>query len=111
MRGSTASLILGTLLLTLFVASSARADLALFRVEQRWHNFPNPPVTTPGGAGLDQGYIQPYATNFTTGKGATYPPATAPTSAQGGGGPGNDGGDFASFRKRPTSGCRPARQM
>jgi hypothetical protein len=48
----------------------------LFRVEQRWHNFPNPGVT-PAGAGMDQGYIQPPATNFTTGKGATYPPATA----------------------------------
>jgi hypothetical protein len=33
--------------------------MALFRVEQRWHNFPDPPVTTPGGAGMYQGYIQP----------------------------------------------------
>ena len=62
---------------SLLVAGSALAELALFRVEQRRHNFPNPPVTTPGGAGMDQGYIQPYTTNFTTGKGATYPPGIA----------------------------------
>jgi hypothetical protein len=45
---------------SLLVAGSALADLQLFRVEQSWHNFPNPPVTTPGGAGMYQWYIQPY---------------------------------------------------
>jgi hypothetical protein len=53
---------------------SARADTALFRVEQRWHGFPNPAVT-PGGAGMDQGYLQP---STRTAMGAyRYPPATA----------------------------------
>jgi hypothetical protein len=45
---------------SLLAPRSALADLALFRVEQRWHNFPNPPVTSPGGAGMYQGYIRPY---------------------------------------------------
>jgi len=43
----------------LAVAGSALAEEALFRIQQRWHNFPNPPVT-PGGAGLYQGYVFPY---------------------------------------------------
>jgi len=55
---------------SLLVAGSALADTALFRVEQRWHNFPNPAVTTPGGAGMYQGYLQPYVTWYS-------PPATA----------------------------------
>jgi len=76
MRGSTASPILCTLLLTLSVASSAQADLALFRVEQRWHNFPYPRVTAPGGAGMDQGYIQPGLTETMMGA-YLYPPPTA----------------------------------
>jgi hypothetical protein len=62
---------------SLLAPGSALAAEALFRVEQRWHNFPNPAVTTPGGAGMYQAYIQPYATNFTTGMGATYPPGIA----------------------------------
>jgi hypothetical protein len=45
---------------SLLVPEAAPADTALFRVEQRWHNFPNPPVTTPGGAGMYQFFIQPY---------------------------------------------------
>jgi hypothetical protein len=76
MRGSTVSSIVCTLLLTLSVASSALADLALFRVEQRWHNFPNPPVTTPGGAGTYQGYIRPYYLDTPAGY-YFHPPATA----------------------------------
>jgi hypothetical protein len=47
---------------SLLAPGAALADTALFRVEQRWHNFPDPPVITPGGAGLDQGVIQPYVT-------------------------------------------------
>ncbi len=57
----------------LLVAESALADAALFRVEQRSHNFPNPPVT-PGGAGMYQGYIIPYTLGI---KGYVYPPETA----------------------------------
>ena len=45
---------------SLLVAGSVLAETELFRVEQRWHNFPNPSVTTPGGAGMYQGYLQPY---------------------------------------------------
>jgi hypothetical protein len=55
---------------------TALADTALFRVEQSWHNYPNPAVTTPGGAGMYQGYLQPYATPSAMG-GYIYPPATA----------------------------------
>jgi hypothetical protein len=61
---------------SLLVAGSALAELALFRVEQRWHNFPNPPVTTPGGAGMYQGYVIPYYLEVKTG-GYKSPPATA----------------------------------
>jgi hypothetical protein len=61
---------------SLLVAGPALADTALFRVEQSWHNFPNPAVTTPGGAGKYQNYIQPYTDMGS--KGAyLYPPATA----------------------------------
>ena len=77
MRRPIASSIVCTLLLTLFVASSARADLAMFRVEQRWHQFPNPAVTTPGGAGLYQGYIQPYLAKTAMGTEYLYPPGIA----------------------------------
>jgi len=61
---------------SLLVAGPALAEPALFRVEQRWHNFPNPPVTTPGGAGMDQGYIQPGLTETMMGE-YLYPPPTA----------------------------------
>jgi hypothetical protein len=54
----------------------ALADLQLFRVEQRWHDFPAPPVTTPGGAGLYQGYIYPYYLDTPAGS-YLDPPATA----------------------------------
>jgi len=60
---------------SLLVAGPALADTALFRVEQRWHNFPNPPVT-PGGAGMEQGYIQPGLTETMMGQ-YLYPPPTA----------------------------------
>ncbi len=60
----------------LLAPETALADTALFRVEQRWHNFPDPAVTTPGGAGMYQGYLQPYATPSAMG-GYIYPPATA----------------------------------
>jgi hypothetical protein len=62
---------------SLLVAGSALAELALFRVEQSWHVFPNPPVTTPGGAGLFQWYIEPYTTRTPMGENYIYPPATA----------------------------------
>jgi len=54
---------------------TALADTALFRVEQRWHTFPWPAVT-PGGAGMDQGYIQPNTTRTRKGE-YLYAPATA----------------------------------
>jgi len=60
---------------SLLVAGSALAEGALFRVEHRWHNFPNPPVT-PGGAGLYQGYVFPYYLD-TPAKNYLSPPATA----------------------------------
>jgi hypothetical protein len=75
MRRSIVSAIVCALLLTLSVASSALAELALFRVEQRWHTLPFPAVT-PGGAGMDQGYLQPSTAR--NGKGEyRYPPPTA----------------------------------
>ena len=61
---------------SLLVAGSALAQgsaNALFRIEQRTHNFPDPPVT-PGGAGMYQGYIIPYTLGI---KGYIYPPETA----------------------------------
>jgi hypothetical protein len=76
MRCSTVSPIVCTLLLTLSVASSALADTALFRVEQRWHDSPRPAVTTPGGAGMYQGYILPYYLDTPAGR-YLDPPATA----------------------------------
>ena len=60
---------------SLLVAGSALADTALFRVEQRWHTFPNPPVTT-GGAGMEQGYLQPSTTRTMMGA-YRYPPPKA----------------------------------
>jgi len=60
---------------SLLAPETALADPALFRVEQRWHTFPNPPVTT-GGAGMDQGYIQPYTARTAKGE-YLYPPPTA----------------------------------
>ena len=64
---------------SLLVAGSAMAqqiESALFRIEQRWHGFPDPPVTTPGGAGMYQGYIIPYYLEVKTG-GYKSPPETA----------------------------------
>jgi hypothetical protein len=61
---------------SLLVASSALAQgsaNALFRIEQRWHGFPDPPVT-PGGAGMYQGYLIPYTLGI---KGYVYLPETA----------------------------------
>ena len=57
---------------SLLVAGSALADAALFRVEQRWHNSSNPPVT-PGGAGMYQAYIQPRVTKTAMGADYIYP--------------------------------------
>ena len=58
------------------IPTQAQADKALFRVEQRWHNFPNPAVTSPGGAGMYQGYIYPYYVDAKWGF-YFHPPATA----------------------------------
>jgi hypothetical protein len=66
---------------SLLVAGSALADVALFRIERRWHQFPAPPVT-PGGAGMYQGYIFPYYLDVKTG-GYNSPPATAVNVAPG----------------------------
>jgi hypothetical protein len=60
---------------SLLAPGSALADTALFRVEQRWHTFPSPAVT-PGGAGMDQGYLQPGTTRTNMGE-YLYPPPTA----------------------------------
>jgi len=54
---------------------TALADTAMFRVEQRWHNYPAPAVT-PGGAGMEQGYLQPSTTRTMMGA-YRYPPPTA----------------------------------
>jgi hypothetical protein len=62
---------------SLLVAGSALADTALFRVEQSWHNFPNPVVTSPGGAGMYQAYIQPYNYGRTAMGAYTQQPGTA----------------------------------
>jgi hypothetical protein len=61
---------------SLLAPETALADTALFRVEQSWHNFPNPAVTTPGGAGMYQGYILPYYLDTPAGR-YLDPPATA----------------------------------
>ena len=76
MRVSTASPIVCTLLLTLFVASSALAATSLFRVEQRWYMSPGPTVTESGGAGMYQLFIQPDTTRTAKGE-YLYPPPTA----------------------------------
>ena len=60
----------------LLAPETALADTALFRVEQSWHINPGLHVTTPGGAGMYQGYIQPYTRKTAMG-GYIYPPATA----------------------------------
>jgi hypothetical protein len=60
---------------SLLAPEPALAELALFRVEQRWHTFPNPPVTT-GHAGMDQGYLQPDTARTKNGE-YLYPPPTA----------------------------------
>ncbi len=61
---------------SLLFAGSALAETALFRVERAFHNFPNPAVTSPGGAGHYTAYIQPYATPSAMG-GYVYSAATA----------------------------------
>ena len=61
---------------SLLAPETALAEMALFRVEQRWHTFPNPPVTSPGGAGMEQGYIQPGLTETMMGE-YLYPPPMA----------------------------------
>jgi hypothetical protein len=66
---------------SLLVAGSALADVALFRIEQRWHGVPNPGVT-PGGAGMYQGYLIPYYLDVKTG-GYNSPPETAVNVAPG----------------------------
>lgn len=60
---------------SLLVAGSAVAVEALFRIEQRWHQFPSPPVT-PGGAGMYQGYVRPFYFE-TPAKNYSSPPAKA----------------------------------
>jgi hypothetical protein len=61
---------------SLLVPGSALADTALFRVERKFYGAAIPPVTTPGGAGLYEVWIEPYVS--TDGKGNyNYPPATA----------------------------------
>jgi hypothetical protein len=62
---------------SLLAAGSALAETALFRVEQSWHNFPNPAVTTPGNAGMYQGYLLPYNYGRTAMGAYTSPPGTA----------------------------------
>jgi hypothetical protein len=55
---------------------AALADTALFRVERKFFGASFVVVTSPGGAGCFEGYIQPYVS--TDGKGNyNYPPATA----------------------------------
>jgi hypothetical protein len=61
---------------SLLAPEAAPADTALFRVEQSWHREPLPPVTTPGGAGMGQWYIQPYVTKTTMGE-YIHPPGIA----------------------------------
>jgi hypothetical protein len=61
---------------SLLAPETALADTALFRVEQSWHNFPNPALTTPGGAGMYQAYIQPFVPLTWMGN-YYYPPARA----------------------------------
>ena len=62
----------------LLMPASALAQQALFRIQQAWHGLPDPAVT-PGGAGLYQGYVQPYTLPDAIGKPGlyVYPPATA----------------------------------
>jgi len=65
---------------SLLVTGTALADLALFRVEQRWKGGNlYPRVHTPnydGWAGMEQGYIQPYTSKTAMGE-YHYPPPTA----------------------------------
>jgi hypothetical protein len=44
---------------SLLIPGSALADTALFRVERKFYQAPFPPVTTPGGAGLYEVYVEP----------------------------------------------------
>jgi hypothetical protein len=61
---------------SLLVAGSALADTALFRVERKFYGAPFPGVTTPGGAGVYERFIDPYYVDFSWGA-FLYPPATA----------------------------------
>jgi hypothetical protein len=61
---------------SLLAPETALADEQLFRVQQAWHNFPNPAVTSPGNAGRYIGWIQPYPTVWPNGN-YKYPPGTA----------------------------------
>jgi hypothetical protein len=79
---------------SLLAAGSALADLQLFRVQQSWHNKPNPPVTSFGGAGKYVAWIQPYITKSYPGgpgKEYLYPPGVATVE------PGNNVGDAFSL--------------
>ena len=65
---------------SLLVAGSALAETALFRVERKFFGAPFPAITSPGGAGLYEVWIEPYVS--TDGKGNyNYPPATANVQA------------------------------
>jgi hypothetical protein len=61
---------------SLLAPETALADTALFRVEQRWHNFPLARMTTPYSVGMYQGYIYPYYVDTPWGH-YSHPPATA----------------------------------
>ncbi|MEE8385585.1 MAG: hypothetical protein V3S01_06695, partial [Dehalococcoidia bacterium] len=66
---------------SLLVAGSALAAQHLFRVEQSWFNKPNPEVTTVGGAGMYQAYLQPYVTITMMGTYYAYPAPNATVEA------------------------------
>jgi len=64
---------------SLLAAGPALADLALFRVEQRWQGLIPPVFNTPsheGWVGTEQGYIQPGLTETMMGE-YLYPPPRA----------------------------------
>jgi len=63
------------------IAGSALAAQHLFRVEQSWFNKPNPEVTTAGGAGMYQAYLQPYVTITMMGTSYVYPAPYAEVQA------------------------------
>jgi hypothetical protein len=61
---------------SLSIPGSALADTALFRVERKFYGAALPPVTTPGGAGLYEVYVEPYVSLDKNGN-YNYNPATA----------------------------------